>query len=403
MRDLMEDFFDPEFYDASIEHSLDKSIPASKLKKFCTTEFRLQLLDDLENGRYVIAPPHVSYVPKDDGSMREIYVNSLKDRFVLAEVNAIWYKRHMDMISPACKAYISGCSCAKTVREIVTRQMVGYKLDLSKYFDSVSHEIINKYLALLDTGTPLDKAIFDYYNDDTVIIDGKRVARFKSLAQGCAVSAFLSNCVLKDIDDKMLEMCEFYCRYSDDMLLLGEGADDALAVLKQMLSEMGLQLNPKKIEKVTPDTEFKFLGFGVLGNSIRISEKDFILKKKEVKHITRMIQHNRQLSSEEKLQSAVRSVFSIFINWAEPTHSWLYMKSQGINDTNRLVELDKFCKEHIRAAVIGGWNYTSNVHKITEEKLRDAGYISLLHIFKIATIDRSLFLQECLQWKQRLK
>ena len=37
------------------------------------------------------------------------------------------------------------------------------------------------------------------------------------------------------------------------------------------------------------------------------------------------------------------------------------------------------------------------------EKLREAGYVSLLHIFKIATMDRSLFLQECLQWKQHMR
>lgn len=402
MRDLMEDFFDTEFYSSSVEHSLDKSISPLQLKKFCTTEFRLGLLDDLENGRYNISPPHVSCIPKDDGSVREIYVNTLKDRFILAGVNAIWYRRHMDMISSACKAYLPGSSCAKTVREVASHTISGYKLDLSKYFDSVPREVINAYLKQLDTGTPLDKAIYNYYNDDTVIVAGKKVERFKSLSQGCAVSAFLSNCVLKDIDDKMLSLCEYYCRYSDDMLLLGEGADEALAVLEQLLADKGLELNPSKIEKVNSDTEFKFLGFGILGNTVMISRKDFEMKKKEIKHVTKIIKHTRGLSDSEKLRRAISAVLKIFINWAEPTYSWIYTKSQGITDIARLEELDRFCKEHIRAAVTGSWNYTSNVHKITEEKMRDAGYVSLLHIHNIATIDRSLFLQECLQWKQRL-
>lgn len=403
MPDLMEDFFDVDFYDAAIERSLDKDISKSQIRKFCTVEFRLKLLQELEDGKYRIMPPHVVRIPKDDGSMREIYVNSTKDRMILTLVNSIWYARHADMISPACKAYISGSSCAKTVKEVAKQNISGYKLDLSKYFDTVPHELINHYLAELDTGTPLDKAIWEYYNDDTVVIDGKRVTRFKSLAQGCAVSAFLSNCVLKDIDDRMLQVCDYYCRYSDDMLLLGKRADEALAVMQDMLTKKGLKLNPAKIERVSANQEFKFLGFGITGNQISLSKKDFDAKKADIKHVTRLLSHDKSLSADEKLSKAVKAVMSIFINWSEPTYSWLYTKSQGINDTVRLVELDKYCKEHIRAAVTGKWNYTSNVHKITEEKLRNAGYISLLHIFKIATIDRSLFLQECLQWKQHLR
>lgn len=402
MSDLMEDFFDTEFYDSAIEKSLDKQISAAQIRKFCTVAFRLKLLQDLEEGKYKIAPPHVSYIPKDDGTLREIYVNSAKDRMILTLINAIWYKRHADMISPACKAYISGSSCAKVVREVATKHISGYKLDLSKYFDSVSHEIINKYLAELDTGTPLDKAVYAYYNDDTVIVKGERISRFKSLAQGCAVSAFLSNCVLEDIDDKMLELCEYYCRYSDDMLLLGKGADKALTVLQSMLCDKGLSLNSNKIEQVSADKEFKFLGFGIHGGVIDISQKDYCAKKAEIKHVTRVVMHKR-MSAEDKLRTAVKEVMSVFNNWAEPTHGWLYVKAQGINSTARLAELDKYCKEHIRAAVTGGWNFTTNMNKVSEEKLREAGYVSLLHIFKIATMDRSLFLQECLQWKQHMR
>ena len=51
--------------------------------------------------------------------------------------------------------------------------MFGYKLDLSKYFDSVPHEVINKALAELDTDSPLEQVLYKYYNDDTVYQDRK--------------------------------------------------------------------------------------------------------------------------------------------------------------------------------------------------------------------------------------
>ena len=102
-------------------------------------------MQDLEEGKYKIAPPHVSYIPKDDGTLREIYVNSIKDRMILTLINAIWYKRHADMISPACKAYISGSSCAKVVREVATRHISGYKLDLSKATPHKVHKLEIKH------------------------------------------------------------------------------------------------------------------------------------------------------------------------------------------------------------------------------------------------------------------
>lgn len=402
MPDLIEDLFDPKFYDLAIERSCNKDMPKSSLRRYCTVDFRLGLLQSLEDETFKFQPPRLAYIPKDDGSLREIYVNTTRDRVILTAINSIWYARHPEMISPACKAYMTGSSCAKTVKEVVEHNISGYKLDLSKYFDSVSHELINKYLKMLDTGTPLDKALFDYYNDDFVYIDNVKTPRFKSLAQGCAVSAFLSNCVLKDVDDKMLEMCEYYCRYSDDMLILGDNADEALKVLEESLAALGLKLNPKKVERVEPGKEFRFLGFAVRGKTIDISEKDFNEKKKEVHRITNAIKHDKRIPADKRLKKAVRELMKLFVCWNEPAYSWIYSKSMAVNTTERLAELDRFCKEHLRSVVTGKWNYTTNVRKVSEEQLRDAGYVSLVQMYNTAKLDRSLFLQEVLQWKQHL-
>lgn len=401
MPDLMEDFFNVDFYDKAIDRCCDKSMPRSTIRKFCTPEYRIKLLNSLADGTFTFSPPRVVQIPKDNGKIREIYVNNCKDRLIFTAINDIWNQRYADKISPACKAYLAGSSCAKTVKEAAKHTAYGYKVDLSKYFDSVPIGIINSILAEVSTQTPLDEAVFAYYNTDIAIVNGQKVPRYKSLAQGCALSAFLSNCALRDIDDAMSQMCDYYCRYSDDMLLLGNNADKALAVLKDMLSEKKLALNPDKIEQVSPDQEFRFLGFGIKGNSITISQRDFNSKKAEIKHITRVIQHSK-LPYDAKLKKVVSQIFHLFINWSEPTYSWIYTKAQAVNDISRLAELDRYCKEHIRAAVTGKWNYTTNMHRVPDEKLRNAGYVSLVQMFNLAKMDRTLFLQECLQWKQHL-
>lgn len=392
--DLLETFFSDDILKYIIDNGVDKTLNRSLLRKYCTPEARVDLLDRILAGEYHIAPPRVVQIPKGNGKIREIYVNRQIDRLVLAGVNRAYYHLYGHLLSTACKAYRENISCAKVVREVASKPIRGYKLDLSKYFDSVPIEVIDKALDELDTGSPLDEIVREYYHDNRVYINGRLVERYKSLAQGCAVAAFLCNYILRDLDNEMMELCEYYCRYSDDMLLLGDNTDNALEVLKTRLAELGLSLNPAKVEKVDSFTEFSFLGYGIKGSVITTSQKNFIEKKREVKHACRMVETDRKLTREQKLVKAVRAVHKIFFSVSNPFYGWLYGEAIAINSYTRLAELDKYCKEHIRAAVTGSWNYTSNTHKVTEEMLRNAGYVSLVQMAKLAAIDRDAFQQE---------
>lgn len=392
--DLLECFFETDIWESVINKGVDKTIPPDILQKFSRAEERLNLLQKIISGEYRISPPKVSRVPKDSGGFREIYVNSPQDRVILAAINQAYYRLFEARLSPACKAYRENSSCGKVVREVASQKIKGYKLDLSKYFDSVPIDVINKALDELDTGSPLDSVVRDYYNTDIVLVDGQEVNRFKSLAQGCAIASFLSNYILKDIDKEMTQMCTYYCRYSDDIVIIADNPDAVLSRLTEMLSSLQLHLNPAKIERIDSLHEFKFLGFGVTGSKISISQKDFSLKKREVKSVCALIGKDRKLTKEEKLQKLISEVQKIFFCKTNPCHGWLYGKAAFLTDIERVAALDMFCKEHIRAAITGRWNFTSNIHKITEQDLRGAGYVSLVHMAKMAKLGRDIYQQE---------
>ena len=392
--DLVEATFSNDNWFNTLDKATEKTIPYRIIAKYGTPEERISLLKDVLSGSYSIKPPRVVKIPKDNGEYREIYINSDRDRILLAAVNSAYYSLYGDRLPDCCKAYREGQSCAKVVREVSKQNITGYKLDLSKYFDSVPIELILNVFYELDTGSPLEPILVDYYMDNHVYISNHQVDRYKSLAQGCALSAFLSNYVLRDVDLAMSQMCEYYCRYSDDMLLLGANAEEALVVLKQMLSERGLSLNPNKIEKIDSWHEFKFLGFGLKGSTISISEKDFIRKKHEVKSISNRIRHNSKLTTDKKLHQIIKAVNRLFYNFQDFCHGWLYSKAQAINSYERLAELDAYTKDCIRAAVTGSWNYTSNMNKLPEDTLKNNGYRSLVQMCKLAAIDRDAFQQE---------
>ena len=237
--------------------------------------------------------------------------------------------------------------------------------------------------------------MLEFYNDNHVIVDNKIVNRYKSLGQGCATASFLSNYLLRNFDSRMLQLCDFYRRYSDDMLLLGTEADEALAVAKRELGALGLAINPDKIEQLTPDKEFKFLGFGIKGDTVTISSKDMSRKKSEVKHALKLV--DRSLPIEQRLSKAIESVKHIFFNYSDPCYGWLYIKALGVNDYARIAELDNYCKDCIRAALTGSWNYTHNMNKFPNRLLEAQGYVSLVHMAKAAHIGRSFFKGEHLR------
>lgn len=390
--DLLQVAFSQEFVEQCISRGVDKSIPRNVLADFCLASFRQKLIAAIQSGEYKLSPPRVVKIPKDNGSFREIYVCKPVDRMVLSLLNAALDHLYGDKLSTACMSYQKGLSCAKVVRELPQQHLVGYKVDLSKYFDSVSKDALFTMLKELDTGSAADRLLWDFYSDDTVIVDGRPEVRYKSLGQGCATAAFLSNYLLRDVDNLMLSKCTYYCRYSDDMLIAGPNATQALAELEQQLKQFGLTLNPNKVEEISPDKEFKFLGFGIHGSEVTISRKDMQAKKREVKHVLKMVDYH--LPFEERLRKSVEAVKHVFFNYSEPCHGWLYAKALGINTYTRVSELDKYCKDCIRASVLGGWNYTHNVHKIPNSLLQEMGYVSLVHMAKAARIDRSFFREE---------
>lgn len=381
--DLLIRAFDKDNVEAIVTGGLSKTISKTSLMAFKEPSFRADLIRKIVMGEYKIEPPRVCSIPKDDGGFREIYVNSDIDRLLLALANRAYVQIYGKVLSPACMAYLPGCSTSRAVRDLASHSWTGgYKLDISKYFDSVSREALKSAFAELDTGSPLDRVVYDYYMDDRIIRDGIETTHYKSLAQGCAVSTFLANYILRHIDMKMTETCSYYARYSDDIVIFNGNIE----LLSSMLADIGLRLNPSKIEELSPDKEFTFLGYGIRGRDILVSQKHFAKIKREVKHACK-------ISRTRNLSSVIKRVQRVLISFDDPLYSWIYRQA-CVTDIGRVAELDRYCKDCIRAAVTGSWNYTHNIRAIPNSRLETEGWVSLVHLLKCAKMSRALFFEE---------
>ena len=356
MEDIkLKKFFDINRWEEMLEKGYDKRIDMALLRRLCDPSARYQLLMAIQNNQYRIFPPHIARIPKDNGDFREVYVNEPIDRIFLSLYNDVLFEMYGHRIHPTCKSYQKGIGCPQTVREVskqicgMKSHAVGYKADLSKYFDTVKIEVIDKALDELDTGSPLDAIVREYYHTDMVFdADGNLVEHYGSLKQGCAVASFLANYVLRDIDAKLSEMNILYCRYSDDILMIGEDADKAISVLAEMLAEKGLKLNPKKVEPIYKDVFFTFLGFNICGDKITFS-------KKSIKNFQREIEE-RTIKSTYSTKKAIHQVTKYLYEGYivdDKQFGWSAYFLPTVNVQEDVQELNRFVMDCIRAVDSG--------------------------------------------------
>lgn len=401
--DKMDCFIDFSLWEQAVAHGIDKKIDKALLEQICSPAGRWQIVQTIEEGNYTIEPPCIGKIPKDDGTYREVYINSGKDRLVLSVINEVYFKLFGNRIHPSCVSYQKGIGVGRIIKAISKRlpsiqpvhgNVLGYKADLSKYFDSVNKDTLFRALQELSDGSPLDKVIFEYYADDRIINEnGEIVAHYKSLAQGCSLSAFLSNYVLRDIDEVLSNLDILYYRYSDDLLMLGKDADKAMELLKLMLAEKGLVLNPKKVKEIRQGEWFSFLGFNLKGSDITFSENKINKFKNKIREITKLRKGMKKHSRSEQ-RKAIKKINS-FLYTAyfkkKENFGWAAFFFSTVNVREDIRMLDEFVKDHLKHMYTGKWNHTTNQHKTSNGDLQELGYISIVHMYEAYKTDRDVF------------
>lgn len=358
---LLEKFFETERWETAIETGVIKGINKSELRRLCSPEYRLALLNAIVTNNYEIAPPHQALIPKGNGEFRTVYVNEGMDRIFLSIVNDMLFEIDKESIHPACKSYQKGIGCGKVVQEVVKcikdtgRQDIGFKADLSKYFDSVPIEFIDKEFDRIENKFGKSKIIDvlrKYYHSDLCFDpDGNLIEHYQSLKQGCAVASYLSDCVLYHIDDKLFKICSrygvqgIYVRYSDDILFVSYVYQEGMEILKAELEKMNMQLNPKKVEILDKDRWFKFLGFMIKGDQITLS-------KSRVKDFQREIESRTIKKRNTTKTKAINSV-NRYLYKGNGKYSWATSVLPIINVQKDVDTLNEFVMDCIRAAETG--------------------------------------------------
>lgn len=364
---LLQKFFEKERWEQALELGVGKGIDKGELRKLTSPEVRLAMYNAIITDNYEIAPPHQAQIPKDNGDMRIVYVNENVDRVFLSIVNNMFFELFPEFVHKSCKSYQSGIGCGKVVQE-VSRNMVnvnalevGFKADLTKYFDTVPLKYIDAIFDRMEDKYGKSKIIDivkKYYHTDLCFdFNGELIEMYQSLKQGCAVASFLADAVLYHLDEAVSMLPGYYVRYSDDLLYVGEEWGAAFQVVKSILGDMNMTLNPKKVEQVYKNRWVKFLGFNIKGDKITLS-------KSRVKSFQKEIEARTIKQRKVSFTKAVNNVNS-YLYKGDGKYSWATSVLPIINVEKDIETLNAFVMDALRACAtqkrkIGGLGSVSD-------------------------------------------
>lgn len=202
-------------------------------------------------------------IKKRNGKYRTIYEpnNTLKQIQKRILVNILNNKS----ISKYAKAYHKGIRLKENVLPHVNKKII-LKLDIKDFFENIS------FLDVYNSCFPIE-----YFPKSVGMILTYLCTYDNHLTQGSPTSAYISNLVMKDFDEKLGNWCDenniSYTRYSDDMTFSGDfNPSEIINKVRKMLYKLGLELNNNKIHVVYRSSSQNVTGI-VVNEKIQVSNK----------------------------------------------------------------------------------------------------------------------------------
>ena len=369
-------------------------------------EHRDELLQSIKEGQYKPSPVRRVEIPKTDGGIRKLGIPTVIDRIIQQAIAQKLQLIFEPLFSDGSYGYRPRRSAQQAIQKVKNYAKQGYthavEIDLSKYFDTLNHELL---LNLLRRHIH-DKRVIELikrYLKSGVMENGVVRKTDEGSPQGGPLSPLLANIYLNEFDQKMASRGVRIIRYADDIVVLAKSKRAAKRLLetcgKYLEDKLKLKMNvPKsKVVSVLAIKHFKFLGFclGKNGKGIYIRAHRETLRKakRKLRELTRRNQGKNVREIFEKVKVFIRGwlgyyyvadIKRILMSWNE----WLrrrlrmYIWKQWKKPRTRVMNLKKLGIPEWQAyqwgnTRLGYWRIAGSAvlsRSITNEKLAKAGY-----------------------------
>lgn len=370
-------------------------------------EHGAELLQSIREGSYKPSPVRRKEIPKPDGSgVRKLGIPTVVDRVIQQAIAQQLQPIYETIFSDGSYGYRPGRSAQQAIRKVRDYAVQGYthavEIDLSKYFDTLNHELLLNLLRQQIRDKRVIGLIKKYLKSG-VMENGVRIETEEGSPQGGPLSPLLANIYLNEFDQEMEKRDVVVIRYADDIVVMAKSKRAATRLLEScrtyLESKLKLKLNTQKskVVSVVARKHFKFLGFALGKNGeglfIRTHPQSLAKAKKKLKELTSRSQGKnvRQVMEEVKVfirgwigHFYVAEMKRILQGWNE----WLrrrlrmYIWKQWKKPRTKVQNLRKLGIPEGQAyqwgnTRLGYWRVAGSPvlsRSITNEKLAKAGY-----------------------------
>ncbi|QWU13764.1 group II intron reverse transcriptase/maturase [Paenibacillus sophorae] len=370
-------------------------------------EHRDELLQNIREGRYKPSPVRRKEIPKPDGSgVRKLGIPTVVDRVIQQAIAQQLQPLFEPLFSDGSYGYRPGRSAQQAIRKVKDYAQQGYghavEIDLSKYFDTLNHELLMNLLRKQIQNKRVTELIKKYLKSG-VMENGVHCKTEEGSPQGGPLSPLLANIYLNEFDQEMNRRGVNVIRYADDIVVLAKSKRAATRLLescrKYLENKLRLQMNMRKskVVSVVARKYFKFLGFALGKNRngvyIRAHGQSLAKAKKKLKELTSRSQGRNVRQVMEKVKVYIRGWIGYYYvadmkrilkSWSE----WLrrrlrmYIWKQWKKPRTKVQNLRKLGIPEWQAyqwgnSRLGYWRIAGSPvlsRSITNEKLAQAGY-----------------------------
>ena len=221
-------------------------------------EHKGELLEQIREGKYKPSPVRRVEIPKDNGGVRKLGIPTVIDRIIQQAIAQVLIPIYEPKFSDGSYGYRPNRSAKDAIVKVKEYADQGYKyavcLDLSKYFDTLNHELLMNMLR----EDIKDKKLIDLikkYLKSGVMENGIVVTTREGSPQGGNLSPLLANIYLDKFDKEFESRGVKVIRYADDILLMARSIRAAERLLetstRYLEKKMKLKVNTEKSRAVS--------------------------------------------------------------------------------------------------------------------------------------------------------